>query len=81
MTTSAEPAVFIRFAISGGLVGTESALWEADACDDIDDTAESIEEFRGMGRVSACGGDIVDEYCGDAPPVCAGRLFVFDSTS
>jgi hypothetical protein len=76
MSISADPAAFIRFAISAWLAGTGSALWEVEACDDIDDTAESMEEFRGMGRDSACCRDIVEEYCGDTPPVCAGRLLL-----
>jgi len=72
MTASADPAVLIRFAISAGLAGAESALWWVEACDDIDDTAESIEELRGTGRDSACCEDddgIVEEDGGETLPV------------
>ena len=72
MTASADPAALIRFAISAGLAGTESALWCVEACDDIDDTAESMDEFRGIGRGSACCDDddgIMEEDGGETLPV------------
>ena len=54
MRASADPAVFIKCAISGlmGRIESWEDLWECEVAVEIEEIAESMDDVRGNGRAS-----------------------------